>query len=70
MRGQTKMDYFKNETKSDFLKFRMLPSEKDELQKKAKSEGLTLSKCIRCFVIGYLSGDLLAQQLIEKYREV
>ena len=48
----------------------MLPSEKDELQKKAKSEGLTLSKCIRCFVIGYLSGDLLAQQLIEKYREV
>ena len=46
MRGQTKFDFFKEETKSDIVKFRMLPSEKDELQKKAGYYDLEINKSV------------------------
>lgn len=68
MRGQIKFDFLSNATEDNQINFRISTSAKNEAQKKAKSEGLTLSKCIKCFITGYLAGDLLAEELINKYK--
>lgn len=69
MLGQIKMDYFRNTTEDNQVNFRISTIAKNEAQKKAKADGLTLSKAIKCFICGYLAGDMLAEELVNKYKE-
>ncbi len=46
------------------INIRISLDEKRKAQEKARSEGLTLSFLVKCFISGYLSGDILGSELV------
>ena len=38
---------------------------KADAQKKARSEGYTLSYLVKCFIAGYLTGDILGSEIVK-----
>lgn len=46
------------------LNIRISYEDKVKAQNKARAEGLSLSTLVKCFIVGYISGDILASELL------
>lgn len=63
MRGQTSL--FPKSKETNRLDIRIDRDMKYDAQEKARSEGYTLSYLLKCFIAGYLSGDILAENIVK-----
>lgn len=63
MQGQTSL--FPKDRNTNRIDVRIDRDIKHEAQEKARSEGYSLSFLIKCFVVGYLSGDILGSEIVK-----